>query len=92
MWGTLLGVIAYAFYGNVALGGMRAITFVQAFQYWLKLTALAVPVMAANHEIIGAVSVSAASARVRSADLRRRFVPVLRSFATLLAEVFQNVD
>ena len=31
--------------GNVALGGMRAITFVQAFQYWLKLTALAVPVI-----------------------------------------------
>jgi len=28
---------------NVALGGMRAITFVQAFQYWLKLTALLVP-------------------------------------------------
>ena len=28
---------------NVALGGMRSITFVQAFQYWLKLTALAVP-------------------------------------------------
>jgi Na+(H+)/acetate symporter ActP len=30
---------------SVALGGMRSITFVQAFQYWLKLTALAVPVM-----------------------------------------------
>jgi cation/acetate symporter len=30
---------------NVALGGMRAVTFVQAFQYWLKLTALAVPAM-----------------------------------------------
>lgn len=30
---------------NVALGGMRAVTFVQAFQYWLKLTALAVPVI-----------------------------------------------
>ena len=29
----------------MALGGMRAITFVQAFQYWLKLTALAVPVI-----------------------------------------------
>ncbi|MGC5053889.1 cation acetate symporter [Micromonospora sp. DT48] len=28
---------------NVALGGMRAVTFVQAFQYWLKLTALALP-------------------------------------------------
>lgn len=30
---------------NVALGGMRSITFVQAFQYWIKLTALAVPVI-----------------------------------------------
>ncbi|GIG57870.1 hypothetical protein Lfu02_22420 [Longispora fulva] len=30
--------------GGVALGGMRSITFVQAFQYWLKLTALALPV------------------------------------------------
>ena len=28
---------------NVAGGGMRSATFVQAFQYWLKLTALAVP-------------------------------------------------
>ncbi|MEV6680023.1 cation acetate symporter [Streptomyces erythrochromogenes] len=27
----------------VAAGGMRSITFVQAFQYWLKLTALLVP-------------------------------------------------
>jgi cation/acetate symporter len=42
-WGALLvGLIVTA---NVALGGMRAITFVQAFQYWLKLTALAVPVI-----------------------------------------------
>ncbi|RCG29473.1 cation acetate symporter [Sphaerisporangium album] len=29
---------------NVLSGGMRSITFVQAFQYWLKLTALALPV------------------------------------------------
>ncbi|WP_232680918.1 cation acetate symporter [Nocardioides sp. R-C-SC26] len=29
---------------NVSSGGMRSITFVQAFQYWLKLTALLVPV------------------------------------------------
>ncbi|XVV12700.1 cation acetate symporter [Actinoplanes sp. CA-131856] len=43
IWGALLvGVVVTA---NVALGGMRAITFVQAFQYWLKLTALAVPVI-----------------------------------------------
>jgi Na+(H+)/acetate symporter ActP len=38
----LVGAVVTA---NVALGGMRAITFVQAFQYWLKLTALAVPVI-----------------------------------------------
>jgi Na+(H+)/acetate symporter ActP len=43
VWGALLvGVVVTA---NVALGGMRAITFVQAFQYWLKLTALAIPVI-----------------------------------------------
>ncbi|QYJ03142.1 cation acetate symporter [Nocardioides panacisoli] len=30
---------------NVVSGGMRSITFVQAFQYWLKLTALLVPAM-----------------------------------------------
>jgi len=35
---VLVGVI-------VAAGGMRSITFVQAFQFWLKLTALAVPVV-----------------------------------------------
>jgi Na+(H+)/acetate symporter ActP len=33
--------------GTVVLGGMRSITFVQAFQYWLKLTALAVPAVIA---------------------------------------------
>jgi len=31
---------------NVVAGGMRSITFVQAFQYWLKLTAVAIPAMA----------------------------------------------
>ncbi|MGH3564800.1 MAG: cation acetate symporter [Pseudonocardia sp.] len=33
-----VGVVA-----TVVLGGMRSVTFVQVFQYWLKLTALAVP-------------------------------------------------
>jgi Na+(H+)/acetate symporter ActP len=36
----LVGAVVTA---NVAFGGMRAITFVQAFQYWLKLTALLIP-------------------------------------------------
>lgn len=31
---------------NVVAGGMRSITFVQAFQYWLKLTAVAIPALA----------------------------------------------
>ncbi|MFR9803267.1 cation acetate symporter [Pseudonocardia sp. RS010] len=38
------GVIVVA---TVVFGGMRSVTFVQAFQYWLKLTALAVPAVVA---------------------------------------------
>jgi len=34
---------------NVVSGGMRSITFVQAFQYWLKLTALLIPVFFLVH-------------------------------------------
>ncbi len=37
-------VVALIVVINVAAGGMRSITFVQAFQYWMKLTALAAPV------------------------------------------------
>jgi cation/acetate symporter len=37
-------VVALIVVINVAAGGMRSITFVQAFQYWLKLTALAAPI------------------------------------------------
>ncbi|WP_067438632.1 sodium/solute symporter [Nocardioides jensenii] len=36
-------VVATVVLVNVLSGGMRSITFVQAFQYWLKLTALLVP-------------------------------------------------
>lgn len=39
---ALVGVIVIV---NVVGGGMRSITFVQAFQYWLKLTAVAVPAL-----------------------------------------------
>jgi cation/acetate symporter len=38
-------VVAAVVLANVLAGGMRSITFVQAFQYWLKLTALLVPLM-----------------------------------------------
>ena len=37
-------VVAFVVLLNVTAGGMRSITFVQAFQYWLKLTAIALPI------------------------------------------------
>jgi cation/acetate symporter len=36
-------VVATVVLTSVVTGGMRSVTFVQAFQYWLKLTALLVP-------------------------------------------------
>ena len=39
-------VVATVVIVNVVGGGMRSITFVQAFQYWLKLTAIAMPALA----------------------------------------------
>ena len=36
-------VVAVVVVANVAAGGMRSITLVQAVQYWIKLTAIAVP-------------------------------------------------
>ena len=38
-------IVAVVVLLNVLAGGMRWITFVQAFQYWLKLTALFVPLV-----------------------------------------------
>jgi Na+(H+)/acetate symporter ActP len=38
-------VVALVVTGAVAAGGMRSITFVQAFQYWLKFAALLVPAL-----------------------------------------------
>ncbi|MGW2934933.1 sodium/solute symporter [Streptomyces sp. NPDC001156] len=38
-------IVAIVVVATVAAGGMRSITFVQAFQYWLKLTALLVPAL-----------------------------------------------
>ncbi|SDG04461.1 Na+(or H+)/acetate symporter ActP [Sinosporangium album] len=44
VWAGAL-LVAVVVVVNVLSGGMRSITFVQAFQYWLKLTALAAPVI-----------------------------------------------
>ena len=32
--------------GNIAMGGMKGVTFVQSFQYWLKLCAIGIPALA----------------------------------------------
>jgi Na+(H+)/acetate symporter ActP len=40
---VVLGVVVTT---AIASGGMKGITFVQAFQYWLKLTAIAIPALA----------------------------------------------
>lgn len=37
---VVVGIVITA---NVALGGMKGITFVQAFHYWLKVTAISLP-------------------------------------------------
>jgi Na+(H+)/acetate symporter ActP len=52
-----LGVVVSA---NIAMGGMKGITFVQCFQYWLKLCAIGVPalvlLMATGHGPTGNLS------------------------------------
>ena len=56
----------------------------------LGMRAMAVPVIGDDNEIIAAISVSAASARVRAADLRNHFLPVLQSCAKMLSEAIKN--
>ncbi|HVA58920.1 MAG TPA: cation acetate symporter [Mycobacteriales bacterium] len=53
---AVLGVVVT---GNVVSGGMKGITLVQAFQYWLKLTAIALPALVL---LIGVHHASLASA------------------------------
>lgn len=57
----------------------------------LGMRALAVPVIGDGHEIVAAISVSAASARVRAADLRNQFLPVLQACARTLSEAIGNI-
>jgi IclR family transcriptional regulator, pca regulon regulatory protein len=57
----------------------------------LGMRALAVPVIGDGHEIVAAISVSAASARVRAADLRNQFLPVLQACARSLSEAMRSI-
>ena len=66
--GLLVAVVVLV---NVMSGGMRSITFVQAFQYWLKLTALLVPVMFLLAVWVGDGAVSPADVPVGTEALPR---------------------
>ena len=44
-----------------------------------------------GNEIVAAISVSAASARVRTADLRNQFLPVLQTCARTLSEAIRTI-
>lgn len=39
---VILGLVVSS---NIAMGGMKGVTFVQSFQYWLKLCAIAIPAL-----------------------------------------------
>ena len=71
---------------NVALGGMKGITLVQAFQYWLKLFAISLPIfvlmsiygsygknLEANR--LGATATNASAVRNGDSILERKLLP-----------------
>ncbi|WP_424630619.1 IclR family transcriptional regulator domain-containing protein [Bradyrhizobium sp. SYSU BS000235] len=55
------------------------------------IRAMAVPVFGANGDIIAAVSVSAASARVKVNDLRKRLLPVLLNCANQISQPLKEL-
>ncbi|GGI46332.1 Na+(H+)/acetate symporter ActP [Agromyces flavus] len=68
----------------VAAGGMRSITFVQAFQFWLKLAALAVPVVALLI-VTGAVEPALAPSAAFPADAGPGGLDVYRTVSLMVA-------
>jgi cation/acetate symporter len=60
---------------NVALGGMKGITLVQAFQYWIKMFAISVPIfvlMAVFGFYSGQVGANATKETAASAEITRK--------------------
>ena len=64
-------IVAVVVLANVAAGGMRSITLVQAVQYWLKLTAISVPGV---RPALAVDPVGTAGAERARLDLRARVV------------------
>jgi IclR family pca regulon transcriptional regulator len=52
----------------------------------IGLRSLAVPVVGRDGKIVAALSVSAASPRIRVSELRKRFLPILAASADLLSQ------
>ncbi|GAA3610171.1 hypothetical protein GCM10022223_27880 [Kineosporia mesophila] len=86
--GTAIAVLVVV--ANVTAGGMRSVTFVQAFQYWLKLTAIALPVvllLIAWHSD-GSPSPASVPGSEWSEPLSGGDHPVYRTYSLLLALLF----
>jgi cation/acetate symporter len=79
---------------NVALGGIRGITFQQAFQYWLKWLMLAIPAIVLSTRFLLARPLPLPAASLRSwltpgesmAQLRSH--PLLSTYAVIVASSF----
>jgi cation/acetate symporter len=75
-----IAVVGTVISANVALGGMKGITFVQAFQYWAKLFAIAVPVFVLMaifgpyHSKLGQIAGAGAGVPVAPKDVPLKFV------------------
>jgi cation/acetate symporter len=83
-------VVVLVVVANVTAGGMRSVTIVQAFQYWLKLTAIGLPViflLLAWHAD-GAPNPSTLAGPEWSTPLRGADHPVYRTYSLLLALLF----
>ena len=86
-------VVALIVVINVAAGGMRSITFVQAFQYWMKLTALATPVFviclaAGKHDVLDALRGAGAEWAEPLSRVGGREHPLYATYSLLLALFF----
>ena len=74
---VLVGVVITL---NVALGGMKGITLVQAVQYWIKLFAISVPIFVlAWPSMVSTVRTWEPMTMVVATNLRRRFHPRFRT-------------
>ena len=83
-------VVVLVVVANVTAGGMRSVTIVQAFQYWLKLTAIGLPVILLllvwhRH---GSPSPATAAGPAWSTPLSGSDHPVYRTYSLLLALLF----